>query len=132
MNLYAEGSSPHGNIVVTMDNFHNDEGSVLVTLFSSSDGFPDQPKKAIKILQAEIREGKLKVFFSNIPYGVYAIAVLHDENKNGEMDTNWVGMPKEGYGVSNDAKASFGPPEYGDAKFILEAKELILHIAIKY
>ena len=132
MNLFAVESSPHGNIVMTMDNFHNDEGSVLVTLFSSSDGFPDRPKKAIKNLQAEIREGKLKVFFSNIPYGIYAVAVLHDENGNGEMDTNWVGMPKEGYGVSNDAKASFGPPKYKDAKFSLEAKELPLHIIIRY
>ena len=50
INLFAEESSPHGNIVMTMDNFHNDKGIVLVTLFLSSDGFPDQPAKAIKFL----------------------------------------------------------------------------------
>ena len=49
-----------------------------------------------------------------------------------DMDTNWVGMPKEGYGVSNDAKASFGPPEFDHARFSLNAKELPLHITIQY
>ena len=68
----------------------------------------------------------------NISYGAYAVSVLHDENRNGGMDTNWVGMPKEGYGVSNDARASFGPPEFNDAMFSLEVKKVRLHITIQY
>jgi len=132
MNLCAEHLHLHGNIVLTVGNFHNDKGIARIALFSSSDGFPDQPSMAVKTLDAEIRDGRLKASFVNVPYGVYAVSVLHDENRNGKMDTNWVGMPKEGYGASNDAKSSFGPPKFKDAKFFLATKELQLHIIVQY
>jgi len=130
MNLFAGDSDSHGNIVLTVDGFHNNEGIARIALFLSSDGFPGQPAKAIKTLDTEIRDGKLKASFMGIPYGVYAVSVLHDENRNGKMDTNWVGMPKEGYGASNDAKSSFGPPEFDDARvsarFLVVAKRAVV------
>ncbi len=132
MNLFAGDPDSHGNIVLTVDGFHNDEGTARLALFASSDGFPEQPEKAIQTLDAEIRDGKLEVSFVDVPYGVYAVSVLHDENRNGKMDTNWVGIPKEGYGASNDAKSSFGPPEFDDARFSLDAKDLQLHITVQY
>ena len=55
--------------------------------------------------------------FKNIPKGVYAISLFHDENDNGTMDTNFVGIPKEAYGCSNNAKGFMGPPKWQDAKF---------------
>ena len=48
------------------------------------------------------------------------------------MDTNWLGMPKEGYGASNDAKSSFGPPKFDEASFSLDTNELQLHIKTRY
>jgi len=132
MNLFAEDSDLHGNIVLTVDGFHNDEGTARLALFTSSDGFPDLPEKAIQALDAEIRAGRLKASFVDVPYGVYAVSVLHDENRNGKMDTNWMGIPKEGYGTSNDAKSSFGPPEFDDARFSLDAEDLQLHITVQY
>jgi uncharacterized protein (DUF2141 family) len=97
MNLFAEDSDSHGDIVLTVDGFHNEKGIVRIALFTSSDGFPDQPAKAIKNLDTEIQDGKLKTSFMDKSYGIYAVSVLHDENRNGKMDTNWVGMPKEGF-----------------------------------
>ena len=132
MNLCAEDLHLHGNIVLTVGNFHNDKGIARIALFSSSDSFPDLPEKAIQALDAEIRDGRLKASFVDVPYGVYAVSVLHDENRNGKMDTNWVGIPKEGYGASNDAKPSFGPPEFDDARFSLDAEDLQLHIKVRY
>ncbi len=132
MNLFAGDSDSHGNIVLAVDGFHNDKGAARLALFTSSDGFPDQPEKAIQALDAEIRDGRLKASFVDVPYGVYAVSVLHDENRNGKMDTNWVGIPKEGYGASNDAKPSFGPPEFDDARFSLDAEDLQLHIKVRY
>ena len=49
--------------------------------------------------------------------GDYAVSVFHDENSNGKLDRNFMGMPKEGVGKSNDAAGHFGPPKYDDARF---------------
>ncbi len=59
----------------------------------------------------------LVVVFESLPPGEYAISVFHDENKNGKMDSNFFGIPKEGVGASNDAKGQLGPPHDKDAKF---------------
>ena len=79
MNLFAGDSHPHGTIALTVDHFQDNSGVALIFLFSSSDGFPDQSAKAVKTLEAKIRKGKLDASFMDIPYGVYAVSVLHDE-----------------------------------------------------
>jgi uncharacterized protein (DUF2141 family) len=55
--------------------------------------------------------------FEKIPPGIYAISAFHDKNNNGKLDTNLLSMPIEDYGASNNARATFGPPSFEDAKF---------------
>jgi uncharacterized protein (DUF2141 family) len=55
--------------------------------------------------------------FEHVQSGTYALAVIYDENMNGKLDTNWLGIPIEGYGFSNDAKGLFGMPSYSAARF---------------
>ena len=55
--------------------------------------------------------------FHDVPFAVYAIKTFHDENDNGRMDTNFLGIPVENYGFSNNARGSFGPPDWSDARF---------------
>ena len=64
-----------------------------------------------------IKEGKAFAEFDNLPFGEYGVSAYHDENKNEELDANWIGIPKEGVGASNNAKGKMGPPKYEDAKF---------------
>ena len=64
--------------------------------------------------------------------GIYAVAVLHDENENDEMDFNFLGMPLEGYGFSNDAAAMFGPPSFEAAAFKLSPRASYIPIKIRY
>ena len=59
------------------------------------------------------------IVLEEIPEGEYAIAVFHDENTNGKLDTNFLGIPKEQYGFSNHAKGQMKPPKFEDAKFKL-------------
>ena len=66
---------------------------------------------------------------SSIPY---AVAVLHDENDNAKMDFNFLGMPLEGYGFSNDASALFGPPSFSAAAFRLTARASHVSVKIRY
>ena len=69
--------------------------------------------------------------FADIPPGTYAIAVIH-ENMNGKLDTNWMGIPKEGYGFSNTTIDEFGAPAFSAASFRYDGQNLNLTIELKY
>ena len=107
---------------VTIKGFRNTKGQALVSLFSSSRGFPDKGQVAQERNAYRVIGGQIEIRFENVEPGTYAIAVLHDEDKNFKMKTGLFGIPKEGYGVSNNAEGRFGPPKFADAKFKVTAK----------
>ena len=76
--------------------------------------------KSITGAKSSITNNQCVVTFENIPSGIYAVSIFHDENDNGKMDTNFMGIPKEDYGCSNDASGFMGPPKWSDAKFELK------------
>jgi uncharacterized protein (DUF2141 family) len=121
-----------GAIRVDVYGFANDNGKARLLLFNNKQKkyFPSEDKYAyIRLLQT-IKNGKATFYLKDIPYGDYAISVHHDEDNNGEVNTNWIGIPNEGLGASNDAKGSFGPPSFDDAKIILNSKDKIVKINI--
>ncbi|NJN52817.1 MAG: DUF2141 domain-containing protein [Gammaproteobacteria bacterium] len=67
------------------------------------------------------RVGSVTFSTDALPAGEYAIRVMHDVNGNSKLDANFVGMPTEPFGFSNDAAGSFGPPKWDAAKFTLDA-----------
>ena len=75
--------------------------------------------------------GSARVTFA-APAGEYAVAIVHDENGNGRLDTSWLGIPKEGLGTSNNARGRLGPPKYRDAKFSVGADGAVQRIAMVY
>lgn len=109
---------------------HSDTGQVGCNVYSSSAGFPTDPSKALHGVLTPIKDKKATCDFSGLPAGRYAIAVMHDENSNGKVDTNFLGIPKEGVGASNDAKGSMGPPKFDDASFDYSGgrKDMTVHI----
>ena len=70
--------------------------------------------------------------FSSIPFGEYAIAILHDEDNDNNMKTGKFGMPKEGYGISNNVKGVFGPPKFESAKINLNSTNIFMIISMTY
>jgi uncharacterized protein (DUF2141 family) len=84
------------------------------------------PKKCPRRLE------NLGIEFENLNYGQYAIAILHDEDSNDEMKTGVFGIPKEGYGISNNVKGRFGPPSFNDAKISLKEDRMIITIKMNY
>ncbi|RXK87976.1 DUF2141 domain-containing protein [Chlorobaculum sp. 24CR] len=127
--LRAEGSV--GRIEVLIDNMRSPNGVVGVALFNAKKGFPD--KNALAYKGRSVPAGKrCEVIFENVPYGVYAVSVLHDENGNGKMDKGFLGIPKEGFGVSNNPEIKMGPPSFSDSRFDLKSEKLTLNIDMNY
>ena len=106
-------------LFIDMRGFRNDSGEALVALFSSALGFPDHPDRAIRWVVVPIHNRRARAVIRGVAPGTYAIAVLHDEDGNRKMKTGWMGIPKEGFGVSRDARGHFGPPHFKDARFTL-------------
>jgi len=115
------------DIVVNMINFDSNDGKVFVGLYNSEANWLNKQTKG-EIVKLE--NESCKVVFKNVPSGTYAVSLFHDENDNGELDTNFMGIPKEDIGTSNNAPARFGPPKWKDAKFKIKNETVTLNIKI--
>ena len=104
-------------IKVNITNLKSNKGFVLVSLFKEGVGYPDKPEKAFRKAKLSITANNAAVIFNSLPAGSYAIAILHDENDDQKMNKNVLGIPREGYGFSNNATAAFGQPRYSKASF---------------
>jgi uncharacterized protein (DUF2141 family) len=109
-------SAQNVNLTVSISGLKSNSGMVQVGLFNSEGKFL---KSAVKGVSSEIKSNAATVTFTDIPPGEYAISVYHDKNKNGKLDTNFMGIPSEDFACSNNAKGFMGPPKYQDAKFDL-------------
>jgi len=128
---FAESLCP--GIHVKVLNIRNSTGTVACALFESSAGFPaEYLGSAINIMVIKIRHTQARCDFEDIAPGTYALAVVHDENMNGKLDNNWLGIPTEGYGFSNDATALLGAPSFSAASFLYNGQNLDLTISLHY
>jgi len=107
--------SPEDGITLTVSGLRNNNGHVLVSVFKDGTGYPDEPKKGFRTAIVSIVNNKAVVNFPGLPSGQYAIAILHDENDDKKMNKTWIGLPKEGYGFSNNVMGTFGPPSFSKA-----------------
>ncbi len=123
-----------GTLTIRVTGARNTKGKIGVTLFQGAQGFPDDTSKAIRQQRVEIDPNTMsaQVTFKDVPQGAFAVSVLHDENGNGKMDKNFVGMPKEGYGASNNPKKKKRAPTFDEAKFSLSTGEQTIEIALIY
>jgi len=119
-----------GHLTVRVVGFKHDRGQFIINIFSAELGFPSDRQKAIRSIAGEISNQLAVLEFSDLPPDTYAISALHDENGNGKVDTNFIGIPKEPSGTSRDAKGHFGPPKFRDATFALGNEDMTVIISL--
>ncbi len=125
--------APDNGIKTGITQLRSNKGHVLVSLFKEGAGYPDEPEKAFRKEKLEITGLAASVLFSDLPPGRYAIAILHDENDDRKMNKNFFGLPKEGYGFSNNVMGTFGPPSFTKANFLYTADgSVALNIKARY
>lgn len=106
--------------------FETTVGRIVISIFNSPDTFfsPDKFRYHELNVAESIVNGKVSTTFE-LPVGEYAVAVYHDSNDNGKMDTNFIGIPEEPSGMSNGHVPKFGPPRYDASKIQLPAEGLV-------
>ena len=121
-------------LTVRVTGARNTKGKIGIRLFQDAKSFPDHAANAIRQQSVEIDPGTLsaQMIFRDLPRGVYAASVLHDENGNGKMDKNLMGVPREGYGASNNPKKKMRAPTFEEAKFSLNGAEQTIEIKLIY
>ncbi len=105
-------------------NFRNNNGDALIEVYDSN-------QKSVASKKVKINNNKCFITIDSLPNEDYAIQYMHDENSNGKFDTNWMGIPLEGYGISNDAYGTFGPKSFSEWLFAMQ-KETKIVLTTKY
>lgn len=109
-------SAQEGVLEIEISNIKSAEGYMMVALFDSEDTFLGTTY--FRATREEVAaKGAMTLTIKDLPFGKYAISIFHDENNNQDLDTNKVGIPKEPYGFSNNARGFFGPPNFDSAAF---------------
>lgn len=102
------------SLVVDVDGVRSAEGTVGCALYASPDGFLDSAR-AVALEAVPADPAGVVCRFDGLADGIYAVAVHHDENGNGEVDTNRVGIPQEPWGVTNNVRPRMSAPSFEDA-----------------
>ncbi|HMN82803.1 MAG TPA: DUF2141 domain-containing protein [Burkholderiaceae bacterium] len=106
-----------GTLELQVDNVGSAEGSLMIALYDKAGDWRDRP---VRSLQQVARPGSVTVTFADLPPGSYAIALYHDRNGNGKLDSNVMGIPREPYGFSGKAP-TMGPANWEQARFEVPA-----------
>lgn len=119
-----------GTLIITFNGMKNSKGNLKVALANSAQNYKDHKNpfigKTISIIN-----NQAVASIEDIPFGEYAVKVFHDVDDNNKLNTNFLGMPTEDYGFSNDARGTFGPPSWKDAKFSFYKDSLLIEINIR-
>lgn len=106
-------------LVIVVEGLRNANGVVDIALFDGPANFLDSDKR-IGGGKAVIKDGAAVIEIDNLPPGRYAAAFYHDENANGDFDQGLLGIPLEGYGFTNNARALFSAPSFEEAALVVE------------
>ena len=118
-------------LTVRVVDLRNKKGHLRLGVFDRSAGFPGERGNAL-LWKSVPADSDHRSFSLELPRGQYAVVVLHDENGNKKLDTNLIGIPKEGYGVSNNPKPKRRAATFQEARFTLPPGGASMTVSIQY
>lgn len=136
----ASGAAPVGCtgpasshwINVTIDNLRSGRGVVILTLYPDDKARFLKPMGSLYVTKVPARAGVSQACIFVPQAGAYGLALYHDENDNGKIDRNGLGIPKEGFGFSNNPKIFMSAPGLKSVRFMAGPAGTSLRIRMKY
>jgi len=123
------GAVAQASLELTIKGIKDPVGEVYVGLFNRPDHFLEKTVEA-KVISLEADWAV--VIFKDLPPGVYAVSVFHDRNRNGKLDSNSLGIPKEGFAFGNNAMGLFGPPSFDRAGIAIKDSPVRQVLVLRY
>jgi len=119
-------------VIANMGSFKNNKGVCRVCLFNNASSFSGKGAP-VQCQAIDIKDKSAQAVFLDIPPGTYAVSFFHDANNNNSFDTNFLGIPKEGYGASRNNLPFAAAPTFDENKFTLPANSAItLTMRLRY
>lgn len=115
---------------ITVSNIKVAKGNMMIAVYNVDQKFLGQEHVTAKVEQVT-QTGEMTITIDDLPFGEYAISIYHDENANDILDTNFFKLPTEPYGFSNNARGTFGPPSFEEAKIIFNTDQQNIKISLK-
>lgn len=103
-------------LTIKISNIEKIQGEIKIGIFNTEKNFLKEGA-SVKNYSIKVEKNSTVVTISNLPKGEYAISMYHDENSDNECNRNFIGIPKEAYGFSNNITPKMAPPKYKDCKF---------------
>lgn len=119
-------------LIVEIDGLRNQKGQICLSLFASGRGFPGNAGQAVQNQCVAITAKPVSVTFENLQPGSYAVAVLHDINRDKKANRNLLGIPLEGFGFSGNPVIRTGPPSFNDAAVLVAGSSTNIQIQLNY
>jgi len=120
-----------GTVRLEITGLKGASGDIYIAVYDSDDAWlGDDTVMQQKVAIGEALDGELVRYELQLPPGEYAFSIFYDANNNGELDTNFIGIPNEPIAISNNARPRFGPPSYEDAVFNLGGEPVVQQIQI--
>jgi uncharacterized protein (DUF2141 family) len=119
-------------LTVTINGIKNHQGQVCLSLFDREQGFPNDGNNAIQAYCVEVIDSQLEVKFPNLQAGNYAVAVFHDANNDGTLNRNWLGIPTEGFGFSQNPNILKGIPKFSASAIKITNSNKNIEISLQY
>lgn len=125
-------STTNSIIRVQIEGLKETKGQICFSLFASSKGFPDNGDNTLQAKCVSVREESPTLIIDNLHLGTYALAVFHDVNGDGKLNRNFLGIPKEGFGFSQNPEIQTSPPSFGDSAVLVTSAETNLQVQLRY
>ncbi|MCP9292498.1 DUF2141 domain-containing protein [Gracilimonas sediminicola] len=127
---YPEDERRMSTFELKIEGIDRVEGEIRIALFDSEKEY-NKKENPLYAVVLSVDDETITWSQDSLYFGEYAIAVYHDKNENGELDSNLLGIPKEAYGFSNNARGRFGPASWKDAHFSINSERSTMAIEIK-
>ena len=117
------------DLTVTVTKIQGDKGDILIGVYNTNDDSFADVTKCYRKVKLNIDGETISTTFKELPKGIYAVAVIHDKNRNGKIDKNFFGVPTEGYGFSNNHRFIMRGATFKESQFKLDKdKEIVVEM----
>ncbi|MUL36239.1 DUF2141 domain-containing protein [Gloeocapsopsis dulcis] len=118
-------AQPSNKLTVVVDGITRPRGQVCFRLYDKDKGFPQSAAGVIQSGCTNAQGTSVIAEFHALQPGTYAVTVFHDENNDQKLNTNFLGIPREGFGISNNPPVKIGAPKFNNASFSVEGNTTI-------
>lgn len=129
--LTLAGTANAADLTISINDIRKDSGKVMLNLLRNADQMAGKEASEASFMLAPNTAG-VSFTLHNLEPGTYGVQVMHDENDNGELDANMLGIPKEPWAFSNNAAGKFGPPKWDSVQFSIGTEAVTQTISLNH